>query len=490
MTFLSGLAKRLRESGPIHAQSKIVFCLGVLSGSSGCGETSDPGAVAPAQATASDPLGLTTIVPTSNVGMTTQAGPQKSSAASASGISSASSSALGPSTSVVMDCTPGSVLDCSEDSSGGKVVFPGGSPRGRCRYGYKVCQPTGTWSACQGLVGPAQRDSCTELGDDSDCNGAINEGCDCIEGLAKERPCGTDIGQCRKGTQACSNGVWGTCEGSLAPQSEICDGKGLDEDCDGKIDLEDPDCECIDGNSPCTIPGMKGDCSLGIQRCVAGKILECTAVRKAGVERCGLTQVDLFGRGTGDEDCDGLVDEESPERPLGCKMFAIDKDSDGWGAIGPSFFEDPKNATYGCFCEQPPEGLEEMVRIVEGRENKDCGDCETQDSDTVRPNQKKYFEEASACLESSAWKGGAFDYDCSGESEVKHVGKRRGRCVGDPFAGDECHWAEGSTGFWEEDVTPACGEEAVFAQCRQARFDGKTCQIGITFLYPVPQPCR
>jgi hypothetical protein len=49
------------------------------------------------------------------------------------------------------------------------------------------------------------------------------------------RRCGTsEIGECRYGRETCSGGHWGTCSGSVEPQSESCDGR--DNDCDGVVD--------------------------------------------------------------------------------------------------------------------------------------------------------------------------------------------------------------------------------------------------------------
>lgn len=69
-------------------------------------------------------------------------------------------------------------------------------------------------------------------GDDDDCDGVVDEGCDCREG--EERACGTDVGACALGVQRCVAGAWGACAGALGPLDERCD--GTDEDCDGTID--------------------------------------------------------------------------------------------------------------------------------------------------------------------------------------------------------------------------------------------------------------
>jgi hypothetical protein len=41
----------------------------------------------------------------------------------------------------------------------------------------------------------------------------------CTEG--DSRACGTNVGECRAGTQRCTGGRWGTCEGAIGPTAEI-----------------------------------------------------------------------------------------------------------------------------------------------------------------------------------------------------------------------------------------------------------------------------
>ena len=56
----------------------------------------------------------------------------------------------------------------------------------------------------------------------------------CIE--AETKPC--DLG-CGAGAQVCSRGVWGGCD-APAPEDEVCN--GVDDDCDGAIDEDVPNC--------------------------------------------------------------------------------------------------------------------------------------------------------------------------------------------------------------------------------------------------------
>ena len=98
----------------------------------------------------------------------------------------------------------------------------------------------------EGGIGPA-----VELCDgiDTDCDGQLDNGDLCPEGqrcggplgcIVGEcentaiRPCGTNEGTCRRGTETCENNRWGACIGLVGPVDEVCD--GLDNDCDGQVD--------------------------------------------------------------------------------------------------------------------------------------------------------------------------------------------------------------------------------------------------------------
>jgi MYXO-CTERM domain-containing protein len=102
-----------------------------------------------------------------------------------------------------------------------------------CGTGTETCD-TGSWSGC--TAPEVGTETCNGL--DDDCDGAADPGCDCTAG--DTRPCGepSDVGVCQPGTQTCAaDGTWGTCEGSVGPSPEDCN--GLDDDCDGEADEDD-----------------------------------------------------------------------------------------------------------------------------------------------------------------------------------------------------------------------------------------------------------
>ncbi len=108
-----------------------------------------------------------------------------------------------------------------------------GTDTGRCVAGSQICDGSGMWGMCMGATDP-RTETCD--GTDDDCDGMQDEGCDCVTGMT--RACGTDTGECTRGTETCDgSGRWGLCAGSIGPSSEICNGR--DDNCNGLTDEGD-----------------------------------------------------------------------------------------------------------------------------------------------------------------------------------------------------------------------------------------------------------
>lgn len=347
-------------------------------------------------------------------------------------------------------CSEGARRRCSFDQKGEELRFPGGYPQGNCLYGEQVCEGA-RWGACQGAIGPELEDSCEIAGDDANCDGSKNQGCSCVDGQAP-RPCGhSDVGACTLGTQRCVQGRWSKCQGDIAPQAERCDGKEIDEDCDGASDFADEDCRCLEGQQELCKTDKKGDCALGIRNCEQGQWGACQQrFTRQSHESCATPRIDAFGSAVGDEDCNGTVDDNPANGldPIDCQMFMMDKDQDGWGAMGLNYNAAHASYTFGCFC---PGRLPspQLVLAQADRHNRDCGDCRDGGA-RVHPGAKPYRIEGSACLQSLAWRGGQYDFDCSGHEEPEFP--RLGECS------EKDGLCRETPGDWGQRV-PACGEQ-------------------------------
>ena len=148
-------------------------------------------------------------------------------------------------------------------------------------------------------------------GVDNDCDGTIDDNPvgtndDCDPGFA---------GECAAGRTVCEGGLF-ACEPRVEPIDETCN--GLDDDCDGMTDEDETgeaiSRDCYDGDP--ALLGI-GACTGGAQICGPGGFSGCIGQVLPGPEVCDLV----------DNDCDGMVDEDSVAVP-----WYPDTDMDGFGA--------------------------------------------------------------------------------------------------------------------------------------------------------------
>jgi len=176
----------------------------------------------------------------------------------------------------VADNTIDAVCTCASAGSRPCDQHQGADGTGRCNAGSQSCvvaadKKTSTWGACSGSVGPAAKDTC-ETGNDDNCNGVPNEGCSCVTGATQACGPAANVGICKRGTQTCTAGAWGTCVGAVMPGARDCTSTA-DNDCDGKPDnTSDAVCACKSGATQACgqHPGQdgRGPCKAGSQTCV------------------------------------------------------------------------------------------------------------------------------------------------------------------------------------------------------------------------------
>ena len=131
-------------------------------------------------------------------------------------------------------------------------------------------------------------------GVDDDCDGIVDNGCDCVDGTTRSCYTGPEgtagVASCHAGVQTCATGAWGECEGEVVPRTEYCNGR--DDDCNGMTD----DAVMEEGVACST--GLLGLCGMGTQTCTSGAVA-CVASVTPTAEICdGL-----------DNNCDGQIDE-------------------------------------------------------------------------------------------------------------------------------------------------------------------------------------
>jgi Putative metal-binding motif len=269
-----------------------------------------------------------------------------------------------------------------------------------CMGGSLTCNSAGDGLECVNDIGSGGVEICN--GADDDCDGEVDEGFP-----TKGEPCdGDDSDLCMNGVFSCNGqGDDVVCVNeSQVNIVEICDGE--DNDCDGDVDEDFPTL-----GDPCD-----GD---DLDLCTNG-VIECAEDLQGVV--CGLESVtDLVEIcGGGDEDCDGLTDEEGSEN---CLNHYPDVDADSFG---------DEDGVARCLC--APVGNYTVTN------SDDCCDS----SFSAKPGQANYFS-VSAC-------DGSFDYNCSNTIE-KQTAVTISTCGGWPSC-------SGTAGWWGS--APDCGDQGLW----------------------------
>lgn len=243
--------------------------------------------------------------------------------------------------------------------------------------GTRTCGMDGRWGECIGGTAP-MTEVCNSV--DDDCDGAVDEGCDCT--IGQSRSCGFDSGSCRAGVQRCEDGKWGYCyrTSRASPTTEQC-GDGIDNDCDGETDEA---CPCVEGSNQ-TCGQTIGVCKSGLQVCTDGTWGACVGEITPMKEdrNTGSTCSDGI-----DNDCDGNVDSADD----GCGITPTDQ-------LTPTCFDGRKNQDEtdidcGGVCETCVTPANCNNRKTDpGEEGVDCGgECSVPCNDRTRMRSSEELE--------------------------------------------------------------------------------------------------
>jgi hypothetical protein len=155
---------------------------------------------------------------------------------------------------------------------------------GVCSNGFTACQSGAI--ECRPLT-PSSAEACDSL--DNDCDGSIDE-----SNPGGNVPCATDdLGLCSQGITQCISGQTICIRENNAAQ-ELCD--GLDNDCDGASDEDAPE-----SGQDCLLNDQVGACAQGITSCESGiKVCLPVIVPNQNIEICNGI----------DDDCNGQIDDQ------------------------------------------------------------------------------------------------------------------------------------------------------------------------------------
>ena len=314
-----------------------------------------------------------------------------------------------------------------------------------CGPGIETCR-AGTFAGC---TAPAPRtEACNNL--DEDCDGRIDE--------ELTRSCSS---ACGTGTEMCMAGSFVGCT-APGPGTETCN--NIDDDCDGVIDDGNPGggdrCIPLPGGGYRPPSADDGDiCRGGTVRCVGGALV-CQGAASGGSEVCNCL----------DDDCDGMVDEDSAADPLcpggacnATECACVSPCDPGEFPCPPGRICDTTGGEPGlCLAGRCAGVMCDMESVCDP----DSGECRNLCSSVTCPTD--YACVRGACVEDNCYGRG-----CPSGETCRTDAAGTVACIADACAGVSC--AEGTF----------CRDGLCIANCNVTCEVGQSCTNGIC----VPTPC-
>jgi len=292
---------------------------------------------------------------------------------------------------------------------------------------------------------------------------------------------GNPLGNCRLGTQTCTDGVWGECVGAVGPSSEVCD--RVDNDCNGVVDDNASDVKTFwydaDGDLHAAL------WSTSVVACFAPTTAPAGCAAKQSLcPGAAWTATAIHA-----DDCDDNDANRYPGAPEKCNRIDDDCSNTDGSKDEPLEDEDQDgytDKTYaGCSGGYPRTDCDDNNPDVHPGQTQffDVGYCLTSAA-TIWCPTKRQCAHVSTCADSigQVWGAGSVDYNCDGVEEPFSVS-------GTDVVPYEAACAEASTAACEGPTTPhyaisanaPCGAVSEHEQCK-LNSAGTACEYQSVFL--------
>lgn len=296
------------------------------------------------------------------------------------------------------------IQSCADNETIACVI---GGQTGPCSVGQRTCR-NAIWSGCEPKNATGVPETCNGL--DDDCDGQVDED---FKGKFEACEVPGKLGPCRLGVQSRCVAAKILCESTYNPITESINSAncndGIDNDCNGLTDKDDPKCQtiickagdtrpCYDG--PVGTEGI-GACKGGIQSCINGVFGPCQGQVLPTKELCNNRI---------DEDCNGLADDKCGQTCTAGQQRECYSGPESTRNVGIC-----KVGSQFCVNGEWSDCQGQVLPTKEICEDKLDNDCNGKIDDCLNPNQCKLGEVRPCYTAASGCKADAAgQYTCQG----------------------------------------------------------------------------